>query len=606
MLPKGAPEHLDQALHELNMARHDLTFDKDHGEPLQVLPLITNLLENPLEFPAYADRTCVAALSDEGLWDFARSTLDVSDDAEMASDAPAVTLDYVPPQLQAALAAFVAGAQRCDQGLQHSFSALDQEDRQRLVAWMLMDALSAEEDSEELKAFEAAGIPESVSLALLEERKQIDAEPAVTAHLKRVEAVQLGALLSAAEEFLKVCRALRKAIPENMNWPAKPARVKTGIGEIVIGTTGTDRYTDPALLILDPDGDDVYAGEVGSANGLRNRRIGVILDLGGNDLYRSDAVTGAGSAMLGIAVLTDVSGDDIYQHTYLGQGSAMAGVALHDEEAGNDAYTGDALCQGAACLGLARLNDRSGDDRYRIGISGQAFAGTLGVGLLVDHTGADTYFAGGYRPDEGRHEDRFSTLSQGFSIGMRPFAGGGVAALIDREGNDTYRADVYGQGVSYWYAVGMLLDYSGHDSYTVYHYGQGSGIHLSLGMLSDGGGNDTYTGYALAQGNGHDYAVGMLFDHGGNDSYTADHFSQGRGMYNAFGWLHDVEGDDVYAGRKNESCQGTGHNGGPREFGSIGVLTDTGGTDQFSSGSLNNGRRIRPLFGVVLDSEVSE
>ena len=30
------------------------------------------------------------------------------------------------------------------------------------------------------------------------------------------------------------------------------------------------------------------------------------------------------------------------------------------------------------------------------------------------------------------------SLSQGFSMGMRPFAGGGVAALVDVAGNDAY------------------------------------------------------------------------------------------------------------------------------------------------------------------------
>ena len=54
--------------------------------------------------------------------------------------------------------------------------------------------------------------------------------------------------------------------------------------------------------------------------------------------------------------------------------------------------------------------------------------------------------------------NHYFSLSQGFGYGMRPFAGGGIGILCDLKGDDHYVADVYGQGASYWYSVGLLLD----------------------------------------------------------------------------------------------------------------------------------------------------
>jgi hypothetical protein len=187
------------------------------------------------------------------------------------------------------------------------------------------------------------------------------------------------------------------------------------------------------------------------------------------------------------------------------------------------------------------------------------------------------------------------------SMGVRPFAGGGYGVLIDRSGNDAYIADVFGQGVSYWYSVGMLLDGAGNDTYDVHHYGQGSGIHMSVGLLADYGGQDRYGGHILTQGNAHDYGVGMLVDHDGDDTYTADHHAQGRALNNGFAVLFDRAGDDAYFGRQPGRCQGVGNDGGKREYGSIAVLMDLAGRDRYTCGAHDGTRMLRPDFGVVYD-----
>ena len=188
---------------------------------------------------------------------------------------------------------------------------------------------------------------------------------------------------------------------------------------------------------------------------------------------------------------------------------------------------------------------------------------------------------------------------------MRPFAGGGVGILCDLKGNDHYVADVYGQGASYWYSIGLLLDGEGNDTYDAYQYCQGAGIHLSSGALIDWSGNDTYTAGHICQGAAHDYAVGMLIDRAGDDKYTGDTTAQGAAINNSFAILLDRGGNDSYTGIDTNQSQGAGHDGGKREYGSIGLLLDLGGQDHYSQGQTNNAINLKPFYGALLDYEAA-
>ncbi len=331
------------------------------------------------------------------------------------------------------------------------------------------------------------------------------------------------------------------------------------------------------------------------------RLVSQLLDLAGDDLYLGKGLLGPGAALWGACLILDAAGDDLYRADYAGQGAGLYGCAWLEDRGGHDLYTAGALAQGAACVGLGILRDINGDDIYQVGLEGQAFAGLRALGLLIDDHGTDRYIAGGRERDHERHPEHYLSMAQGFAIGMRPHAGGGLAALVDREGNDVYQADVYGQGVSYWYAIGMLLDLDGHDTYNLREYGQGSGIHLSSGLLWDRAGHDHYTGWSLSQGCAHDYALGLLVDHAGHDVYTADHFSQGRGMNNSVGVLVDATGNDAYFGIRLDTVQGIGDPGGEREYGSLSLLLDLDGRDSYSCAATNGAPTLRPFYGVVYD-----
>ncbi len=594
--------HLDLALSEMNIARADLGFDKDHAEPRLVLPRVRALLEAPLLLPPYGDRV-MAFVQRDAIPALMRDALELKDVSLVVNKkvTSGLAREGFDPKLNESVSRLLSQLASVNTSIETAFSTLTRTERE-YVAAAAISGIWDEDLTEGFRAaMSAAGIGASTLKRLDKEKNAVDPEPAADGGLDLVEKVDLALLVSAglrAEEIVSDFVTSLAAVEE---WPTAVLIIETGLGLVVIGTEGNDRYHDAALLVVDPAGDDDYEQDVGAANGLQGRMISVVVDLAGSDRYRSDSLLGAGAALQGVSVVVDCAGDDDYRAAWCGQGAALQGVAVLRDLAGNDTYQAHALAQGAAIVGAAWLEDVAGSDRYDVGFYGQGCSGVWGAGVLVDRAGSDVYLAGGRFEDRGRHDGRMLSLSQGFSIGNRPFSGGGVAALVDLAGNDTYKADIFGQGVSYYYAIGLLLDRAGNDHYAMHHYGQGTGIHLSVGLLADSGGNDTYSGYILSQGSAHDFSVGMLLDRGGDDTYTADHHSQGRALNNGFGLLMDSRGNDAYFGRQSEQCQGVGNNAGTREYGSLGILCDLDGSDRYSSGATDGARWLRPLYGIVYD-----
>ncbi|UCD93468.1 MAG: hypothetical protein JSU69_06755, partial [Candidatus Zixiibacteriota bacterium] len=169
---------------------------------------------------------------------------------------------------------------------------------------------------------------------------------------------------------------------------------------------------------------------------------------------------------------------------------------------------------------------------------------------------------------------------------IRPYMSGGIGGIVDFKGNDNYISDIFGQGASYWWALGMIYDSSGNDQYISYQYAQGSGTHMSVGILLDEDGDDFYRGKGLMQGCGHDYACGLILDRNGNDIYQADDLSQAAGSANGFGILIDDRGDDAYYVMKTHNTQGYGNP--RRDFGSIGLFLDLSGADKYDGNGSDN------------------
>jgi hypothetical protein len=608
---RAESNHIAAALDFLNMTPRDLGFAKDHAEPEIVSGKIRNLLYEPMEAPKMAKSILDGVVTDEAdtMWDLVSDLLETAP----SSASPTVPEDStgndwgdLDPALAGAVSAFRVNAERALHRLEAAFSGLNPDQKQGLAASALGDMFNAEDLKEVRALLRSAGLADDAVTAAIELGLDIDPAPGHERYVAAVRLIDFGALVDAGRILETGARQLKEAVDRIMRWPSTPRRFDTALGEIIVGTQGEDAYRDPALLIIDPAGDDLYQGDAGAANGLTEHGLSCVIDLEGSDRYHGRGILGPGAALFGVSVLFDLAGADSYQCDYAGQSGAAFGCTWLEDAGGDDVYRAHALSQAAAAVGVAVLRDLGGRDLYEVGFQGQAFAGVLSVGLLVDAEGNDRYIAGGRELDHERNPERYLSLSQGFAIGRRPVAGGGVAALVDLAGNDTYEADVYGQGVSYWYAAAFLLDAGGHDTYHVHQYGQGSGIHLSTGLLWDQSGNDKYTGFVLVQGNAHDYAVGMLIDEEGNDTYTADHHGQGRAINNSFALLMDSAGNDGYLARNNEGCQGVGDDGGPREYGSIALLLDLLGKDVYSCGATDGDRMQRPNFGLIYDVETDE
>ncbi|MBD3369097.1 hypothetical protein GF402_01885 [Candidatus Fermentibacteria bacterium] len=345
--------------------------------------------------------------------------------------------------------------------------------------------------------------------------------------------------------------------PERLDWGLEGIRGAF----VAVDTTGPVRWvvlgrsrnvveTDAYHLVIDLGGDDVYEGNCAGAVGCLRKRVSMLVDLEGDDVYRSPGPVAQGSALVGLGVLVDLEGDDTYTGGPLSQGSGMMGQGLLADLEGDDVFRADYHSQAAATLGKGELLDFGGDDRRAVTCFGQGFGGPVGEAVLMDSGGHDCYLAGFAYPHEPLLPDDHRAMAQGFAMGLRPFCAGGIGLLADLgEGNDTYRAEVFGQGAAYFYGLGMLYDQEGQDSYQAAQYSQGSGIHLASGCLWDGGGDDSYLSRnGPAQGSAHDLSTGFLLDASGDDWYCSDG-GQGLALTNSVVVFADLSGSDTYVAR---------------------------------------------------------
>ena len=373
-----------------------------------------------------------------------------------------------------------------------------------------------------------------------------------------------------------------------------PVQIETAIGRVVVGSSGDDVYDRPAVLIIDPGGNDRYEGVAGVAK----RGVSVCIDLGGDDVYAVQQAVGN----LGIGALIDLSGNDHYLCTSLGQGVGIAGVGVIDDGQGDDVYQGDIGCQGVGVYGVGLLMDRGGEDQYKGAFLTQGAAGPGGVGILGDVLGNDLYESGG-RVRDFREDGYFQCMAQGFSLGVRPLTSGGVGVLVDGAGDDVYRAEYFAQGAAFWGGAGFLIDRQGSDRYEARRYAQGSGVHLAVGILHDQAGHDRYAVWGVGQGCGHDLAVGILCDVRGNDVYRASWLAQGAGNANGIGMLDDVDGDDHYVAERNDA---QGYGTPSRTYGSMGLLIDRAGRDLYE-GSGGDGQVWKGgFYGGGIDWPMTE
>jgi hypothetical protein len=605
-------EHaIELALRALKMTTPDLSFMKTNVESELVLHKAALFLQQPLALPAYGQSVMsnlqtVASLQD--LARFSRQQVEVSPAIVRMIYTP-VSIDAefmkkLPLPVAHAIEMITDTAGLVKQELLQSLPA----DQATPFAAFAVDTFELDKDEAEVKSWENLGIKTGELRDLLRRGDHLELQDDELGNLilgasDKLDRVGLfGAFEQLAGAVDKAIKILQEAKDDPAMHQEFQVETDTPLGKIIVGGAGHNVYSNEAFLIIDTGGDDTYLNSAGGANGLVGRPISIVIDLGGNDQFISKQSFSQGSGVFGIGILAALGSNCTFQAKNMSQGAGFFGCGLLMTGEGKQTFEADTFCQGAGMFGAGILWQRGGDTTYKASEMAQGFGGTSGLGLLLDESGDDSYYAGGKYPC-GWLPKHFFTLSQGFGYGMRPFAGGGVGILCDLKGNDHYVSDVYGQGASYWYSVGLLLDAGGNDTYDAYQYCQGAGIHLSSGALIDWGGNDTYTAGHICQGAAHDYAVGILIDRAGDDKYSGDTTAQGAAINNSFALLLDHAGNDSYSGTDTNQSQAAGHDGGKREYGSIGLLLDLGGQDHYSQGQTNNAIWLKPLYGAGLDYE---
>jgi len=318
------------------------------------------------------------------------------------------------------------------------------------------------------------------------------------------------------------------------------------IGKVIVGGEGPNVYTEDAALILDLGGDDLYLNNAGGTR--PGIPIALVIDWGGNDRYISKENFSQGAGLLGGGFLIDLGGNDTFISQDGSQGAGFWGIGFLYHGDGNGIFNARKFSQGTGQMGIGLLVNRKGDDHYVCSYGGQGLGLFGGAGILFDEAGDDYYQLGGLEPDFRDPETSTQSMGQGFGLGERPEKDkngvpGGIGMLIDSSGDDTYIADYFAQGASYYYGLGILDDRAGNDQYISGRYSQGAGIHFSVGVLLDRAGNDFYyDSFGVGQGMGHDYGVGFFEDDGGDDHYQGGSLVQGAATNGGFGIFIDLSG----------------------------------------------------------------
>lgn len=552
-LPEREMSGIRDALYAVNLTPADLSYPKSNLTDPYRLPVVHQLLHDPLAIPSEAERL----LSPLRARDFKPSdTLrlmltQLPDGKEIGlSDLQPARLNRnpagirnLPKGAQEAVLRLAGAYWTAYQERERAFAKLNPQERRQLIEnlpWLV-----AEEPD--------LGFPIT---------PELEKNPDLLWQM--LDKVQWRALWRAELFRLKEVETACEALMEHAKgWKGSVQIILPNGEAFIIAGEANDVHTEEAVFILDLGGDDLYTGKAAQA--------AVIIDMAGNDTYRAGKIA-LGAGVLSLGVLWDKSGDDYYH--------------------------AEALTQGFGAFGVGILMDDAGNDTYRAQLFAQGSSRTYGVGLLADREGNDLYQAGGrfiHKPLLEKEGATFS-FAQGFSIGYRPNRSGGIGLLWDGAGDDTYTAGTYSQGASYWFSFGCLQDDSGNDKYVAFYYSQASAMHITVAALIDKAGYDVYTCHMGAiHAIGHDWGVAMLWDAAGNDVYAGDS-SPGVGVANGIGIFIDSEGNDRYMGTPGIANPA-------RDTGSVGLFVDLGGQDQYGRGLEDEGLRINNRWGVALDRD---
>lgn len=602
--PEYCYKPLDSALSSILMTRNDLTMRWDAtGNDLHRLKNIKNLFSNPLS--AFTLSDSVANSGKYGIKDplpfflLTASLLDNSDN--FSPERPILTNDKIKSATgidlntlnfaeQFLLRKFLVLAIYVELQTDKNRFLLDEEKLKRVLNYC--DSLLIHSENDNGDDLINDRLSERISLIKAKKFFGEDAQGLDYGLLNETGTLLYLSSFDVAKNMAVEITNLSSEIHSHV-WDTK-------FGRVAIGGKGDDTYTGEYFCIIDVAGNDIYKMTDKTKNQSYNHPTNLIVDFNGDDNYIGGDYSFGGS-VFGNSTLIDMKGNDNYsaKNFSLGCGFFSTNV-LYDGE-GNDHYSGGTCVEGTGLFGVGLLIDAKGNDSYNAHLQSQGFGFTRGFGAILECEGNDQYISNSPYTDFLRYDDHFETFCQGAALGYRPVASGGYGFICDYSGNDLYQADIYGQGVGYWYGLGGIIDQKGNDSYSAFQYAQGAGIHLAFGVLIDTSGNDNYFSHGVSQGCGHDIGFGGLYDAKGDDNYVVESLSLGGGNANAISFFLDAGGNDGYLARNDNTM---GFSDFRRDYGMIGIFLDLEGKDFYGSvrgknDSLWNGS----YYGVGYDGE---
>ena len=597
---------LQLLLEHLRLTDRDLAIEaKAADRDFYLLNKAGFFLSNPLTIPSYADHLtrCLdnQKISLQDLLATAVRELEIDcNDTPVPQTAPAPALNReevlpgISPEAHTAIMELVSVIIASREKMNEAFSPLPQNDiyflRNYFAEMLLLDKRMLTKENSDRST------PQPQAPLKSDQHYAKEMSFFLPTRIRREDFYQAACSLAAAIDRLLEHGHVLQTIRGKSTWMDSGALrgdiiacEETPWGTIIIGGNGPSYYSGiNPLLIIDLGGDDEYHNIASPPTFAPfTAPVSIIIDFKGNDLYRSTKKYAQGSGAFGCSFLIDGSGDDTYLSADFSQGCGFFGVGVLYDRKGNDRYRSDTMAQGAGAFGIGILCDLEGNDSYYGSLYNQGLGFTGGMGLLIDLQGDDTFFAGGTCPDSREPEGAFVSFSQGCGLGDRNYASGGLGILWNGHGNDYYSGSYFAQGAGYWLGTGLLIDRAGNESYQARRYAQGAGTHWAVGALVDESGDDYYSSWGASQGCGYDFSQGLLSDSGGNDSYRATWCAQGAGGKSGVGVLIDRRGNDSY--RSGSFCsQGNAQYWSEEEAGSIGLVLDLQGQDEYSGKGKNN------------------
>jgi HEAT repeat protein len=596
---------IDSAMNSILMSRYDMSmrWDSAPDDPHR-LNVVKYLFEDPLASFAVADSLAAAAWSvtadGAAPFDYFGHLLDLKEfprinpptigdaDIMMISRVNMNTLDFTSAVI---LRKFLSIAVATDIRVIDTRSMMTSERFARIVSYVDSLVLQGESDGEsslvEMRKAELYGIERSKQFF------NVDAANLDYARLLNPGVALFVTALESAQAMQRGLGDLKDSVKTRI-WD-------TPMGKVAIGGPGQDIYDGEFFCIVDVGGNDIYRAKSRTKGMAVEHGTSLIVDFDGDDTYIGGDFA-FGGTLFGASTLIDMKGNDNYTASDFSLGTGYFGTGILYDKEGSDRYSGGTCVEGAGLFGIGLLIDRSGNDAYMAHLESQGFGYVRGLGAIIEQGGNDSYIASSPYTDYLRYDDHFETFCQGASLGARPVASAGIGIIADSAGSDTYYADIFGQGVSYWFGLGALVDRRGNDAYTAFQYAQGSGVHLAFGVLHDMAGSDNYVSHGVSQGCGHDIGFGGLFDDNGADNYVVESLSLGGGNADAVSLFVDGGGRDGYIARELNTL---GYSDLRRSYGMIGIFLDLDGKDFYgTSRGGNDSLWTGSFYGVGLDANM--